>query len=234
MTRDEAQADVALLRIHHKTDLRQLERIDEVLGWTTPPTANSRVERIRELLAIEAAAPTGQAVALAGDAMNGAQTQTGRNIWFDERQHGEACGVRAGGNCSCGHWENVLAIEAESRQPLVEQITIIDRHQRNRDHAYASDCDACNPLIAMLGNRIVVNSEETIALVVEQPPPRPASGDMWKSVIEDMETRRQFGIEQYGTPLQAHNGRDALVDSYQEALDLCVYLRQAIEERSHT
>lgn len=34
-------------------------------------------------------------------------------------------------------------------------------------------------------------------------------------------------------PLEpAHNGRDALVDAYQEALDLTMYLRQAIEERS--
>jgi hypothetical protein len=32
-------------------------------------------------------------------------------------------------------------------------------------------------------------------------------------------------------PLRAHNGRDALVDAYQEALDLCVYLRQVIQER---
>ena len=36
---------------------------------------------------------------------------------------------------------------------------------------------------------------------------------------------------EHGTPLQAHNGRDPLVDAYQEALDLAVYLRQAIEER---
>lgn len=40
-----------------------------------------------------------------------------------------------------------------------------------------------------------------------------------------------MGRARYGTPLQAGNGRDALVDAYQEALDLCVYLRQAIEER---
>ncbi|HEY9750522.1 MAG TPA: hypothetical protein V6C63_17705 [Allocoleopsis sp.] len=50
-------------------------------------------------------------------------------------------------------------------------------------------------------------------------------------VIEDMKARKQLGIERYGTALQAHNGRDALMDAYQEALDLCVYLRQAIEER---
>ena len=41
------------------------------------------------------------------------------------------------------------------------------------------------------------------------------------------------GIVRYGTPLQAHNGRDALVDAYQEALDLAVYLRQAIYERDN-
>ena len=50
-------------------------------------------------------------------------------------------------------------------------------------------------------------------------------------VIEDMKARKQLGIQRYGTALQAYNGRDALMDAYQEALDLCVYLRQAIEER---
>lgn len=50
-------------------------------------------------------------------------------------------------------------------------------------------------------------------------------------VIADIQERKRMGIEKYGTPLQAHNGRDALVDAYQEALDLCQYLRQAIEER---
>jgi hypothetical protein len=46
-----------------------------------------------------------------------------------------------------------------------------------------------------------------------------------------MYERDKIGRERYSTPLQAHNGRDALVDAYQEALDLVVYLRQVIEER---
>lgn len=53
-------------------------------------------------------------------------------------------------------------------------------------------------------------------------------------VIDDLIDRKAVGIERYGTPLQASNGRDALLDAYQEALDLCCYLRQAIEERSAT
>jgi hypothetical protein len=65
----------------------------------------------------------------------------------------------------------------------------------------------------------------------EPPPIRTSGRTIWDLVIEDMKARDASGREKYGTPLQAHNGRDALVDAYQEALDLAVYLRQAIEER---
>ena len=66
----------------------------------------------------------------------------------------------------------------------------------------------------------------------EQPDPTPnASRPIWELVIEDMHARDHVGRQRYGTPLQAHNGRDAMQDAYEEALDLAVYLRQAIEER---
>lgn len=70
--------------------------------------------------------------------------------------------------------------------------------------------------------------------ITDQPPPVPSSGDVWALVLADMEERRRLGIARYGTPLQPHNGRDALVDAYQESLDLAVYLRQAIAERDAT
>jgi hypothetical protein len=54
---------------------------------------------------------------------------------------------------------------------------------------------------------------------------------VWDLVIADMRERDASGLAKYGTRLQPGNGRDALVDAYQEALDLCVYLRQAIAER---
>jgi hypothetical protein len=50
-------------------------------------------------------------------------------------------------------------------------------------------------------------------------------------VRADLETREQIGRERYGTALQPFNGRDALRDAYEEALDLACYLRQAIAER---
>ena len=66
----------------------------------------------------------------------------------------------------------------------------------------------------------------------DQPHPKAAAGPpIWELVIADMRERDRVGRERYGTPLQANNGRDALVDAYQEALDLAVDLRQAITER---
>ena len=66
-----------------------------------------------------------------------------------------------------------------------------------------------------------------------QPEPKAAPGRaIWSLVIEDMETRDLVGREKYGVPLQAGNGRDALLDLYQELLDAVVYTRQALEERA--
>lgn len=65
------------------------------------------------------------------------------------------------------------------------------------------------------------------------PQPQPATGKLTvlDYVLADLQERSNAGIQKYGTPLQTHNGRDAMWDAYQEALDLCVYLRQAILER---
>lgn len=46
----------------------------------------------------------------------------------------------------------------------------------------------------------------------------------------DLIHREQIGIARYGVPLQPYNGRSAILDAYEEALDLCCYLRQVIEE----
>lgn len=92
-------------------------------------------------------------------------------------------------------------------------------------------------------------------LVKEQTPPRPNNGvAIWDCVVEDVEEcqetmrlvwsdkvvnetitlmkqRNLEGVEKYGTPLQAYNGRDPIVDALQELLDATVYLKQACIER---
>ena len=50
-------------------------------------------------------------------------------------------------------------------------------------------------------------------------------------LIEDMRKRDRVGRERYGVPLTAGNGRNHLVDAYQEALDQVVYLRAWLDER---
>ena len=70
-----------------------------------------------------------------------------------------------------------------------------------------------------------------------QPPPLPATGDLWGDLIAELpagsplrplfEARRQFGIAKYGVPVQRGNGRNFAADALQEALDLLVYLRGA-------
>ncbi len=67
---------------------------------------------------------------------------------------------------------------------------------------------------------------------VEQPAPIPNDlPAVWDLVIADMQARDALGLKRYGTRLQPHNGRDALLDAYQEAQDLVVYLRQEMYER---
>lgn len=68
--------------------------------------------------------------------------------------------------------------------------------------------------------------------VAEQPPPRRSRGPhVADLVIAGIAERKRLGLVRYGVPLQPGNGHDPLVDAYQEAIDLALYLRQAIEER---
>src|SRR5439155_15205134 len=67
---------------------------------------------------------------------------------------------------------------------------------------------------------------------VEQPMPVPNDQPSIQSLVRaDLELREQVGIARYGTSLQPFNGRDAVRDAYEEAMDLTLYLRQVMEER---
>lgn len=67
--------------------------------------------------------------------------------------------------------------------------------------------------------------------------PQPAPVETEKSqsvtdlVISDLRARREGGKKKYGTELKTHNGRDPLLDLYQELHDALVYCRQALAER---
>lgn len=54
---------------------------------------------------------------------------------------------------------------------------------------------------------------------------------IWDLVFKDMQERDQHGQNQYGVRLGPFNGRDPLIDLYQELMDALVYLRQELYEK---
>jgi hypothetical protein len=57
------------------------------------------------------------------------------------------------------------------------------------------------------------------------------SETIFDKVISDLKGRDQLGHASYGGPMLPNDGRDSLVEAYEEALDLAMYLRKAIAER---
>lgn len=55
-------------------------------------------------------------------------------------------------------------------------------------------------------------------------------GTVVDHVLEDMHARDRVGRERYGVALTSGNGRDHLIDAYQEALDLAAYLAAELDE----
>lgn len=56
---------------------------------------------------------------------------------------------------------------------------------------------------------------------------------IWDLVLKDIKDRDEYGLKKYGTRLQPFNGKDGLVDLYQELLDAVVYIRQVIYEQEN-
>jgi hypothetical protein len=123
-------------------------------------------------------------------------------------------------------------------RPSPTQPSVPRRYCDRCSHLWHSDglCEECQTIGGYRHCRRGLLAADMDALITDaiadQPPPTAGSGrPIWELVIADMHERDRVGRARYGTPLQAGNGRDALVDAYQEALDMVAYLRQAIEER---
>lgn len=69
------------------------------------------------------------------------------------------------------------------------------------------------------------NFEQNLPISNEQP-------SIWDLVIEEMRKRDRKGRSVYGTPLQAHNGRNSLLDLMEELLDGTAYAYQCRLELS--
>lgn len=65
----------------------------------------------------------------------------------------------------------------------------------------------------------------------DRPPLAPDEVCVQDEVISYIETSKRTGVAKYGTVLRPNNGRDALRDAFEEAVDLVQYLAQALIER---
>lgn len=79
-----------------------------------------------------------------------------------------------------------------------------------------------------------VSVEDSDPATAKQSAPKGKGNPILGMVLADLTNRALEGKEKYGEPLLANNGRNALWDAYQEALDLAMYLRQAIDEQERS
>ncbi|MDX2800142.1 hypothetical protein [Streptomyces scabiei] len=79
----------------------------------------------------------------------------------------------------------------------------------------------------------MTNTDQTSTLKTrpgDQPLPQGGRESVQDALIADIRARRDLGIQRYGSPLMTHNGRDAVQDALEEAVDLAVYLKQVAME----
>lgn len=70
------------------------------------------------------------------------------------------------------------------------------------------------------------------SLNAKEPSPNKVDGPaIWDLVIADMRERDKIGTATYKQRLKAGDGRNSLVDTYQEVLDTAAYLRKEIIDK---
>lgn len=72
---------------------------------------------------------------------------------------------------------------------------------------------------------------EQIDAAARQALPTGEGTEILPLVLKDLQDRATAGKLKYGTTLKTGNGRDVLLDIYQELLDAAMYIRQQMAER---
>lgn len=98
----------------------------------------------------------------------------------------------------------------------------------SREQALVAQRTPCTPEGCDLRHRITERTlhgqREVWQPVVE------SSHSVWQEVIRDMQERELVGLRKYGRYLTPESKEMGLREAYEEALDLCVYLRKALIE----
>lgn len=96
-----------------------------------------------------------------------------------------------------------------------------------------SDCEhekkslrECGPCF---GNMLEPKSDQRQA-TKKEPAPKGTGKKVINEVVMDLKARSCMGEKKYGTPLRTFNGRNAMMDLYQELLDSVMYAKQVLIE----
>ena len=96
-------------------------------------------------------------------------------------------------------------------------------------HHYTSEMRARD--FPSCGCEKCVEARATVLMTHQPAPTASPEPAVWDLVLADIAVRDKMGTATYGQRLVPGDGRDSLIDAYQEALDLVAYLRKAIYER---
>lgn len=136
--------------------------------------------------------------------------------------------------------EALGSLHAGARQPagggLIDEAAVRARRQ---DKGYSDCSDACllmghtmeEGCVMVPPSRVEPVPEPTKQRAGDQviPTGDESEPDVQSLLIADVLARRQVGVERYGQGLRTFNGRDTLLDAFEEALDLTTYLRSLLE-----
>lgn len=56
---------------------------------------------------------------------------------------------------------------------------------------------------------------------------------VWQEVVKDMYKREEQGFKSYNKYVTLNDGRDSLLDLYEELLDACVYIKKLMMEKNN-
>lgn len=105
----------------------------------------------------------------------------------------------------------------------------IELHSSNCSYYQTGGETLCDCLV--LKHHLEYKSSVVYSVSKDQVSPSGNGTVILPLVLADINDRAEMGKARYGTLLRADNGRDALLDAYQEAIDLVFYLRQCLAER---
>lgn len=75
-----------------------------------------------------------------------------------------------------------------------------------------------------------LNKKTTRSAAKNEPAPTGTGKKVIDEVVLDLKARSDMGEKKYGTPLRTFNGRNAMMDLYQELLDSVMYAKQVLME----